>query len=97
MSAVPEMINEQYAGKYTWKQITGDKKRLKPANPVQLSPGLSKHPLVRPDGTVKEAITPVDVLECYWDLFRNDIEELLAEQGLQSNCPSIGRSPCRLH
>jgi hypothetical protein len=69
MSAVPEMINEQYAGKYTWKQITGDKKRLKPANPVQLSPGLSKHPLVRPDGTVewdslsaKNAKLAIDIL-----------------------------------
>jgi hypothetical protein len=49
MSAVPELLTEGV--KYTWKQITGDRKRLKKANHESLGPQLARKPFMMPDGT----------------------------------------------
>jgi DNA-binding FadR family transcriptional regulator len=77
MSAVPELLTE--GAKYTWKQITGDRKRLKKANPVNLWPELARKPFMAPDGTTlrETAITGEEVFLGHWEAYRSGIEEEL--------------------
>jgi hypothetical protein len=71
MSAVPQLSE---GAKYTWHQITGDKKKLKKVEKVTLSPILAKKPLTGPDGCYEE-FTAHDVKEAYFDLYAMEIEE----------------------
>jgi DNA-binding FadR family transcriptional regulator len=77
MSAVPELLTE--GAKYTWKQITGDRKRLKKANPVSLGPQLARKPFVMPDGTTlrEMVVTGEEVFLGHWEAYRSGIEDEL--------------------
>jgi DNA-binding FadR family transcriptional regulator len=77
MSAVPELLTE--GAKYTWKQITGDRKRLKKANPVNLWPELARKSFLMPDGTTMRemAVTGEEVFLGHWEACRSGIEEEL--------------------
>jgi hypothetical protein len=77
MSAVPELLTE--GAKYTWKQITGDRKRLKKANPVNLRPQLARTPFMTPDGTTlrEMVVTGEEVFLGHWEAYRSGIEEEL--------------------
>jgi hypothetical protein len=77
MSAVPELLTE--GAKYTWKQITGDRRRLKKANPVNLQPKLARKPFMMPDGTsLREmVVTGEEVFLGHWEAYRSGIEEEL--------------------
>jgi hypothetical protein len=77
MSAVPELLTER--AKYTWKQITGDRKRFKKANRVNLSPELARKPFMMPDGTTlrEMVVTGEEVFLGHWEAYRSGIEEEL--------------------
>jgi hypothetical protein len=78
MSAVPELLLTEGA-KYTWKQITADRKRLKKANPVNLWPELARKPFMMPDGTTPRemVVTGEEVFLGHWEAYRSGIEEEL--------------------